>query len=831
MKLNKSAVLVGAISLALVGCHSDDLTSNNTPSIPLDPSTPVEPPVVVIDYDLAVKNWASLWTPPNTDDEQYQLMIDAKVDTATTSYVGFTKDNADYLWADQKLYKDYGDGQTVNAMATKTSFVRLRDLAVAYSLNDPTFTTDAVLADILFGMEFLLKDFYNAELIPHKKDNWHEWEIGTPKIIHDIASLMYEHVPEAMMQNIIGASRAQLPDPTKQYSGNSPHNDITNTGANRVDTSMVVLQRGIFDGNMEEIKMALAAMPIVLEPVTSGDGFYADGSFIQHTDIPYIGTYGMILLSNISRIMVMLDDTGISLDDERYKLVDEYLFSAVEPFLFKGQMMESVSGRAIARGWAQNKGEGRGALSVLLRYYDSREGEMKQRLGEVIKGQLQTDTDAFFTKASDFKVLDVAERILNDTTITAKGEVQGNFLFHNMDRMVHRGNGYALAVSLHSNRVGNYECGDGNKENTRGWYTADGMVHLYDADHNQFTDWYPLVDQRKMQGVTTTGENIGECQGRNTWGNKKKDMKWVGGTSNGEFGVIAADFFNSSQGVTNGKYFATSAKKSYFAFDDEIVMLGSDVQSDKGWGVATYIENRVLKQDGSNTITVDGSVWTPAKAEQSDDYASIIAKTTYHVEGNIAGSQLGVYLPTAKEAELRWDDRRGNWEALYSLNTSKMDDPTVEGYVLQTLINHQTGAGKVDDYAYVMLPNHNAIQTAEYGNNPDVEIVAQTDNLHVVTEKTQNAIAANSFSVDAQTSAQVETKGELSVLMVRENGIAKVWVSQPTRTGEPVSVKFPAALGDTKVEDKDNRVELVDGYWQIDMEGLNGAPYHFSYTL
>ena len=819
MKINKKSVLAAAISFVLVGCNSDDLTS-----------IPVEPPVA-IDYDLAVKNWASLWTPPNTTDEQYQLMIDAKLNTAITSYAGFTKDNTDYLWADQKLYKDYGDGQTVNAMATKTSFSRLRDLAVAYTLNDPTFTTDEVLADILFGMDFLLKDFYNADLIPHKKDNWHEWEIGTPKIIHDIASLIYTHVPEVMMQDIIDASRAQLPDPTKQHAGNSPKPEMTNTGANRVDTSMVVLQRGIFDENMEEIKMALDAMPVVLDPVTSGDGFYADGSFIQHQDLPYIGTYGMILLSNISRIMVMLDDTGISLDDDRYKLVDEYLFSAVAPFLFKGQMMESVSGRAIARGWSQNKGEGRGALSVLLRYYDSREGDVKQRLGETIKEQLQTDTDTFFTKATDFKVLDVAERILNDTTITAKGEVQGNFLFHSMDRMVHRGDGFALAVSLHSNRIGNYECLPNVQENTRGWYTADGMVHLYDADHNQFTNWYPLVDQRKMQGATTTGENLGDCTGRNTYGNKKAGMKWVGGTSNGEFGVIAADFFNSSQGVTNGKYFETSAKKSYFAFDNEIVMLGSDVQSEKPWGVATYIENRILKQDGSNTITVDGTIWAPKKADISDDYANITANTTYHVEGNVASSQLGIYLPTAKKAELRWDDRMGNWGALYSLNNEKMDNPTVEGYVLQTLINHQTGADKVDDYAYVMLPTHTAAQTTEYGNNPDVEIAAQTPNLHVVIEKTQNAIAANAFSVEPQTSAVVETKGELSVLMVREGNVAKVWVSQPTRTGEPVSVKFTKALGDTKVEDKDNRVGLVDGYWQIDTNGLNGAPYHFSYNL
>ncbi|MDD1782638.1 polysaccharide lyase 8 family protein [Enterovibrio sp. ZSDZ35] len=825
----KTSVLALAIAAALAGCHSDSEDLKN-PSIGVDPEIPA-----VIDYDLAVNNWASLWTPPNTDDAQYQLMIEAKLETAAKSYTGFTKDNAEHLWADLPLYKFYDKEKTVDAMKTKTSFVRLRDLAVAYTLGDPSFATEEVLADILFGMEFLLKDFYNADLIPHKKDNWHEWEIGTPKIIHDIASLIYEHVPEQMMKDIIAASRAQLPDPTKQYAGNSPHNDITNTGANRVDTSMVVLQRGIFDKNMDEIKLALAAMPEVLEPVTREDGFHDDGSFIQHEDIPYIGTYGMILLSNISRIMVMLDDTGISLDDERYKLVDEYLFSAVEPFLYKGQMMEAVSGRAIARGWSQNKGEGRGALSVLLRYYDSREGEVKQRLGGLIKEQLQTDTDAFFEKATDFKVLDVAERILNDTTIEAAGEVQGNFLFHNMDRMVHRGNGYALSVSLHSDRIGNYECGANNTENTRGWYTGDGMVHLYDADHNQFTDWYPLVDQRKMQGATTTVENIGNCKGRNTWGNKKKDMKWVGGTSNGEFGVIAADFFNSSQGVDSGKYYETFAKKSYFGFDDEIVMLGSDIRSERNnsWSVATHVENRKLLEGATNKITIDGNVWAPTVPAigASPDYVAKDALKTYHVEGNVPGSQLGVYLPNGDTFKVGIYARQGNWKELYPLNSSKMADTAVSGHVLQTWFPHDTTGGRAAEYAYVMLPSHSAQQTTDYANNPDVEIVAQTAGLHAVVEKTQHAIAANSFSVEAQESTHVNTQGELSVLMVQEGDIAKVWISQPTRSNQAVKVSFPQSLGYEVIEDSAKRVTSVGNDWQVDTNGLDGEPYFFSYRI
>ncbi|PKF50262.1 hypothetical protein AT251_12645 [Enterovibrio nigricans] len=68
----KTSVLALAIAAALSGCHSDSEDLKN-PSIGVDPEIPA-----VIDYDLAVNNWASLWTPPNTDDAQYQLMIECE---------------------------------------------------------------------------------------------------------------------------------------------------------------------------------------------------------------------------------------------------------------------------------------------------------------------------------------------------------------------------------------------------------------------------------------------------------------------------------------------------------------------------------------------------------------------------------------------------------------------------------------------------------------------------------------------------------------------------------------------------------------------------------
>ncbi|MGF1766994.1 polysaccharide lyase 8 family protein [Enterovibrio makurazakiensis] len=815
----KTSVL--AVALAISGSHSAYAMSADVDGAERAFNTNA----AVIDYDMAVANWAALWAPIDTTDPVYDLMIDAKIEKARASSAGFVVDNPEYLWASLPLYKVTNGQKHVHEKNTKASFMRLFDMAVAYRVGGE-FQTQETLDNILFGVEYLLDGFYNENLDQHPKDNWHEWEIGTPKFLHDIMTLVYEHLPAEIITKAINASRYHQADPNFQYGQSSPHNQIPTTGANRVDAALIVLQRGIFDKNDQEIQLALDSIPDVLVPVSAKDGFYEDGSFIQHQDIPYIGTYGMILLSNISRIMVMIDNTGITLDDERYALVDQYLMSAVAPFLFKAQMMDAVNGRAISRGWAQNKGEGRGALSVLLRYYDSREGKLKKKLGGIIKEQLQTDQDVFFAKASDFKVLDVAQRILDDKRLKASGELEGNFTYYNQDRVVHRKEGYAFTLALHSNRIGNFECGAGYTENTKAWYTADGMTYLYDADHNQYTDWWPLIDPRHMAGTTTTGLDIGKCKGFYTYANKKKEMTWVGGVSNGEFGVYGADFMNTRPGETPAVQVPTTAKKSYFMFDDEIVMVGSDVKSSKTWGVSTVVENRKLNMDGSNEITVDGELWMPTV-----DMEKRTATNTYHVKGNVKGSQVGVYIPTDKSIELMWDQRLGNWNDLYPANNNNMEDTAVMGVTLLSKIPHDTGAGKVDDYAYTLLPQFSAKQTEKYAKKPDVEIVVQTSEAHAVIEKKQKVFAANVFTAAPVMNDYFESEGEFSVMTQRKGKRMNVWISQPTRTNEPVKVKFLDALGDTKAHDVENRVSWVDGFWSVDTTNLGGSTYHFSYRI
>jgi hyaluronate lyase len=89
----------------------------------------------------------------------------------------------------------------------------------------------------------------------------------------------------------------------------------TSTGANRVDLCRVLALRGVEGETPAKITLARAALSPVFPYVTSGDGLYADGSFIQHTYVPYTGTYGQVLLDGFARLFVLLHGSPWAVTD------------------------------------------------------------------------------------------------------------------------------------------------------------------------------------------------------------------------------------------------------------------------------------------------------------------------------------------------------------------------------------------------------------------------------------------------------------------------------------------------------------------------------------
>src|SRR5690606_12067097 len=81
---------------------------------------------------------------------------------------------------------------------------------------------------------------------------------------------------------------------------------VTQTGANRAWRAVIIGVRGIVGENDDKIAAARDGLSNIFDYVTSGDGFYVDGSFIQHNNISYNGGYGLSLLEVVSQLMALL---------------------------------------------------------------------------------------------------------------------------------------------------------------------------------------------------------------------------------------------------------------------------------------------------------------------------------------------------------------------------------------------------------------------------------------------------------------------------------------------------------------------------------------------
>ncbi|MNG33986.1 Xanthan lyase precursor [compost metagenome] len=79
---------------------------------------------------------------------------------------------------------------------------------------------------------------------------------------------------------------------------------------------------------------AIAKLSQVYPYVTSGDGFYTDGSFIQHLRVPYVGSYGGVALQGLADLFNLLQGTEFDITDEGRQNVYNWVFDSFEPFLY-----------------------------------------------------------------------------------------------------------------------------------------------------------------------------------------------------------------------------------------------------------------------------------------------------------------------------------------------------------------------------------------------------------------------------------------------------------------------------------------------------------------
>ncbi|MFE5483459.1 polysaccharide lyase 8 family protein [Streptomyces sp. NPDC056527] len=669
-----------------------------------------------------------------------------------------------------------------------TSYNRLRTLTEAYAQPGTGLTGDTALrTEILAGLDHLHDQAYNASQARY--GNWYSWQIGVPQALLDIDVLLYEHLGTARIAEHCAAVDHFVPDSAvANYTG-------TSTGANRVDLCRVLALRGVVGKSPAKLALARDALSPVFPYVTSGDGLYADGSFVQHTYVPYAGSYGAVMLGGLSMLFALLKGSTWEVTDSGRQVVLDSVEKAYAPFLFNGLAMDAVSGRAISRGVQKSDTRGvrqddhlRGhsIIACVALLAQSASAAEKARWEGMVKGWIARDYYSPLLASPALGVSALARlKAVDGGTAAASPEANGHRLFPGMDRSVHRRAGWAAALSMASNRITYYE--NGNGENLRAWHSGSGMLYWWGDDfaNGQYSDhFWPTVDPYRLPGTTASRKPLADGEG-GVWGAARPDVRWVGGTTDGTYAAVGQ--------YLKGLSSTLLAKKSWFFLDDAVVCLGSGIHGRDGTGVESVVENRNLGETGVHAFTVDGAAQSAALGWS----ATLTGARWAHLAGH-AGY---VFPGGATSLKATRVARTGAWS---DVNKGAVTDPFTRRY-LTLWFDHGTDPTWAT-YAYVLMPGATQAETSARAADTNWLGVLANTNEHQGVRVPALGLTGINFWLPG-TVGDVTAGAPASVLIRESGATATICVSGPLRDGATIDLTWSRPV--PAVRSKDATVQVV----------------------
>ena len=662
---------------------------------------------------------------------------------------------------------------------------RIKAMALAYASEGCTeyYHSESLKNDILFCLDYLNTGFPSILNYQDKVyANWWDWSIGVPKALTTAGILMYDELGEAGRSNLHSLISLLVPDSTFYWGrSSSGRGYIANaTAANKAELAMIMAANGLIGDDPTQLMNASATQIDSLKYVTSGEGFYEDGSYKQHGNFAYNGAYGVEMLRGVTQIASLTDNTPWAAEVENPNIIYEWILNAYRPLYADGGIFDMVQGRSVSRYNRSTITTGRYAMDAILTLAANAPDEYRDQIYSFAKTQaalgIAYDADSYYAKLR-FSSLIMAKNLLADDSIPLDTEVYTK-VYGNMDKAVVHSDKFALGISMFSRRNGATECG--NKENLKGWYTGDGMLTLSIGDQAQFDKGYwATVDPLRLNGITTN--HVTAPLG--SFVIQANDRDWVGGSTieGTNYASIGQDF--------KSNYSDLQAKKSWFAFGDQIVALGAGISTTAGDDATeTIVENRRL--DNSNTLVVNG------KAVVAENGSDTVSADWAWLSANQAGLATGYYFPGSTQLNVQRETRTGKWSDINQNSYPKDDTNTVTNDYISMAVSH--GVTPTDgSYSYVLLPGKSQAETAAYAKSNGITVLANTNDVQAAADRATGAAGFNFWtagSVDVPESAtytsltSVAADGAASVTLWNEAGTLHIGVADPTQKRSTVTV-------------------------------------------
>ena len=669
---------------------------------------------------------------------------------------------------DSVLWKNKSDWKT-NSANLKLITDDIQKMAIQYNTpNSVYYKNDALKQDILYAVDWYYRNGYN-EKISNRYGNWFHWEVSIPKNLVNIYILMKDEIDDADMSNYILTIDHFIPNPAKRLSG------MAETGANLLDKCFAVLGRSLLDQSEERYETAMKSSLSVYRYVNSGDGFYEDGSFIQHNNVPYTGGYGAEVLGRIGDMIALFEGSDALEDYPEISKIFELINLTYKPTLIDGQSMSLTRGRRPSRSATDDFTEGRDMLFYI--YTISKlNTDSAQKMDDLwfVKSQVvSSETGNNFYLGWDINKIQSIRGLMTDKTVSdAEYVYDSNNNMGMMTQMFHRKPTFSSAISLFSKTTTAFEYV--NDENRKGFYTGAGMLYLYNGDKRQYLDGYwGSIDMTRLPGTTTDGK-MGTLVNDGSWLNSKS---WSGGVSNGLVG--SASMHYSMEKVTKS---SLQAKKSWFMLEDRIVAVGSAIQSSDAGNVETIVENRKVTDYRSAKLYVDG---VEVKFGTKQKFTN--PKWAYIDTGELDSSIGYIFPENIGDITGEFKEESRNWREVNGTNPDQM----VQNRFMILAIQHGEHP-QGEKYQYMVIPNISRDEVKKQVQNQDIRVLENSPE-HQVLEKKDNQLYIGNFQ-EVGTVGKVTAKTRGSIIIQEKNKGYEITLSDPMRINS--NVEFSIDLGE-----------------------------------
>ncbi|HGN7353280.1 polysaccharide lyase 8 family protein [Staphylococcus aureus] len=676
------------------------------------------------------KNYAMKKKFEATENEAEKLLKEMKTESGRT-----------YLWDSAK------DLDNKSADMTRT-YRNIEKIAEAMKHKDTKLNTPDNKNKVKDALEWLHKNAYGKEPVkkleelktnfsksaPQKNTNlnWWDYEIGTPRALTNNLILLNDQFSNEEKKKYTAPIKTFAPDSDKILSSVGQPEQAK--GGNLVDIAKVKLLESIIEEDKDMTKNSIDSFNKVFTYVQSNatgkerNGFYKDGSYIDHQDVPYTGAYGVVLLEGISQMMPMIKETPFNDSNQNDTTLKSWIDDGFMPLIYKSEMMDLSRGRAISRENETSHSASATVMKSLLRLSDAMDDSTKAKYKKIVKTSVKSDStykqNDYLSSYSDISKM---KSLMEDSTISTNGLTQQLKIYNDMDRVTYHNKDldFAFGLSMTSKNVARYE--SINNENLKGWHTGAGMSYLYNSDVKHYRDnFWATADMKRLAG-TTTLDNEEPKE------NKKSDKTFVGGTKfDDQHASIGMDFENQDKTLT--------AKKSYFILNDKIVFLGTGIKStDSSKNPVTTIENR--KANGYTMYNDD------TQTTNSDNQET----NSVFLESTDAKKNIGYHFLNKSKITVKKESHTGKWS---DINKSQKDTQKTDEYYEVT----QKHSDKDDKYGYVLYPGITKDNFKSKASQ--VTIIQQEDDFHVVKDN-ESVWAGVNYSNSTQTFDINNTKVEV----------------------------------------------------------------------